>query len=174
MAATQIRLTSMCWDLGLICIFERVYKLLDDGRCLYLLAMTPASVRAAHQLTLGIVNFDLSTLMEFRLLPANDVSAPVRSLAGIELSAPGADAGGLDSGRGRDYPRIRSRPGAERRVLIMRNFIQPGVVRAHRHCAGRCCDRRPAVIVGVAACTAAAGVEVEISPEGVFDLAKTP
>jgi len=28
--------------------------------------------------------------------------------------------------------------------------------------------------VGVAACTAAAGVEVEISPEGVFDLAKTP
>src|SRR5262249_60221865 len=30
------------------------------------------------------------------------------------------------------------------------------------------------VMVGGAAWTAAAGVEVEISPEGVFDLAKTP
>jgi len=29
-------------------------------------------------------------------------------------------------------------------------------------------------IVGVAACDAAAGAQVEVSPEGVFDLAKTP
>jgi predicted RecA/RadA family phage recombinase len=60
----------------------------------------------------------------------------------------------------------------------MKNFIQPGqygltvIAPTGGVTAGQVVI--VGAIVGIAACTAAAGAEVEISPEGVFDLAKTP
>jgi len=60
----------------------------------------------------------------------------------------------------------------------MNNFIAPGSngLTITAPTGGVTAGQLVAVgcIVGVAACTAAAGAQVEISPEGIFDLAKTP
>ena len=59
----------------------------------------------------------------------------------------------------------------------MRNFIQPGVYGLTITAPSAVTAGQLVVvgaIVGVAACDAAAGAQVEIAPEGVYDLAKTP
>jgi predicted RecA/RadA family phage recombinase len=62
--------------------------------------------------------------------------------------------------------------------MLVKNFIQPGqygltvIAPAGGVTAGQVVI--VGAIVGVAACNAAAGAEVEISPEGVFDIGKVP